>query len=174
MLPAPLPQHPHPPCGQRGSAPPALEQLQGQSLFCQRRFPPQSSVSALGPQPVAAFPKVSASAVFCLLPISVFCWCLCKDDQIVSPPLPPRGRRIPERSGRRDPPGAAASPRCCLCQSVSPQGGRAEDGAFSCHPTCRLIFVGETAWSAGVGAGGCWAVQVAFPAPAVEDGDAVI
>lgn len=52
---------------------PALEQLQGQCLFCQRCFPPQSSVSGVGSQPVAAFPKVSASAMFCLLPISVFC-----------------------------------------------------------------------------------------------------
>lgn len=41
---------------------PALQQPQGQSLFCQRFLPPQGSLSGSGPQRVAEFPKVSAPA----------------------------------------------------------------------------------------------------------------
>lgn len=163
----PLPQHPIPPAGSAAQHPPPLEQLQGRCLFYQRCFPPQSSVSGVGPQPVAAFPRFlpllcfvcSQSVSF----VSVFAKTIRSLPLSASPlsACPYRGRRILERSGRRgeqpqrDSAGSRRfSPRCRLCQSISPQGGRAEDGAFSCLPSGQLMFVGDAAWSAGVGGAG--------------------
>lgn len=180
----PLPQHPHPARRQCCSAPPRLwSNSKDSACFARDVSLPKARCLVLGPSLARHFPRFlpllcfvcSQSVSF----VSVFAKTI-RSLPLTASPYPHHGHCILERSRRsgkqpqQDAPGAAASPRCCLCESIAPQGGRAEDGAFSCHPTCQLIFVGKTARSVGVGGAGMLGSPGGISSAVVEDGGAAV